>query len=102
MRALALAAVLFPVTMAVLFPVTAHAEKCGTRASLVDFLLIEHGETPTAVGIRNDGRIVELLVSEDGATWTLLMSQPNGISCGAFTGTTWMQIPPKPGIDPKS
>lgn len=61
---------------------------CRDRAGLIERLRQEFGERPAALGMTENGGVVELLVSEEGS-WTLLFSFPNGTSCLLATGQGW-------------
>lgn len=74
---------------------------CGVRSEVVDQLLNHYGETRAALGIVNDGSVIERLTSENGLTWTLIITRPNGTSCLIAAGTHWEVLRPK-NKDPKS
>ncbi len=71
----------------------ASGEPCTSRADILDHLVIEYGEIPTAVGVTNKGGLVELLVDPVDDSWTLLLSTPNGQSCLLATGEGWRPVP---------
>lgn len=48
-----------------------------------------YGEVPLGVGLANDGNLLELLTSDGGETWTLLVHLPGSVSCLLATGTDW-------------
>lgn len=63
---------------------------CGIRASVVERLVGEYSESQQAVGLAAGNRaVVELFVSVDGRSWTMLVSFPNGNSCLLANGTDW-------------
>ena len=101
MRRLALAAVLL------LWPAAAgaHAQHpvCSPRADALAHLAKKYGETPAAAGMTNDGFMVELLRTPDGATWTILTTSPQGKSCIRAAGQGWRRLnPPGPNLDPRT
>ena len=65
---------------------------CNKRIEMVTKLETEYQEFVTAIGMAGNGSIVELFVSDTGS-WTLLLSQPNGISCLMAAGENWETIP---------
>ena len=87
---LALAALLVVWAIALLFvlPVEAQETICGKHDELVSRLESGYGETVRAVGVASPG-IVELFTSDDGASWTILVTQPNGVSCLLAAGESW-------------
>ncbi len=57
--------------------------------------MIEHlgkyyQEAPIALGLMQDGRVLEILASADG-TWTVLITKPNGMSCAMAWGKAWSE-----------
>ena len=77
----------------VLLPAVAAAQEsaCAPRETLVGQLAQKYSETPTAVGLSSDGSLVEVLTSDDGTTWTILISMPNGTSCLVASGESWTE-----------
>lgn len=53
-----------------------------------------YGELSAGVGLNSDGRLTELLTSKDGATWTLIVTSPNGVSCLVASGESWQDRAP--------
>ena len=49
------------------------------------------------LGIARNGGIIELFTSKDGATWTLVLTMPNGLSRVVASGKSWMQLTPLEG-----
>ena len=68
---------------------------CFPRDTWVKMLTKDYDETPVSHGINMDGNLMELFVSLDGATWTLLITNPAGVSCGLGAGKHWRPTPPK-------
>ncbi len=64
---------------------------CGQRAAMVDRLSEDFGEHPTAFGLADFGHVVEVLVSADGGTWTILVTRSDGVSCIAAAGRHWQE-----------
>ncbi len=67
----------------------AQAQNCASRAEALRNLGDKYGEAPIAMGLTNKGAVLEVLTSEDGATWTLIITMPNGISCMVAAGRMW-------------
>ena len=61
---------------------------CGKRDDIVSRLESGYQEFNSAMGMSTNGGLVELYTSENG-TWTLMLSQPNGVSCLIAAGENW-------------
>ena len=61
---------------------------CGKRDEIVSRLESGYQEHNSAMGMSTNGGLVELYTSEKG-TWTLMLSQPNGVSCLIAAGENW-------------
>lgn len=70
---------------------------CQARAALVAELARQFGEAPVARGVAANGRLVEVLASEDGRSWTLIVTWPTGESCPVAAGEGWEVYPVKRG-----
>ena len=73
-------------------PISA-APVCGDRETVLSSLAEKYDEHPVEVGVTSQGGIIELLVSKDGATWTLLFSHPTGPACLVASGEAWQALP---------
>jgi hypothetical protein len=65
---------------------------CGPRPQLVQAMKQIFDERPHATGLMSSNELFELFVSKDG-TWTILVTNPRGISCIAAAGENWEQRP---------
>jgi hypothetical protein len=77
-------------------PAAAHAEgPCLPRDAVLHQLETEYGERPLWRGLGDDGRLLEIIGTGEGGTWTALVSlppsaeQPRGLSCVVATGQAW-------------
>ena len=61
---------------------------CGERAEILERLAREFAETPQAVGLSQEGALVEVMVSPSGG-WTILVTYPKRPSCVVATGESW-------------
>ncbi len=66
---------------------------CAKRDALLSQLANRYGEVPVAIGVA-DGRLVELLTAKDGDTWTIILTNPQGVSCLIASGDGWRPITP--------
>jgi hypothetical protein len=62
---------------------------CLERAQLMDVLARDFGETLSAHGERSRVGKLELFVRDDGQSWTLVVSLPDGLSCVVDAGSAW-------------
>ena len=81
------------------FSVAAHAQVvCGAREALVAALARTYGEQPRVRALTARGALLEVFATPDGATWTILITTPNGRACIASAGEAWLPTQPPPGI----
>jgi len=66
---------------------------CGQRDKIVEWLAVEYKEAPIATGVSSKGRLIEVLSTNDGETWTLIVSSPDGDSCLIGSGQGWRAKP---------
>ncbi len=64
---------------------------CGQRTDVVSKLDSDYKESTTGMGLVNNGSVVEVFASQSG-TWTILVTQPNGVSCVVATGEAWESV----------
>ena len=71
---------------------------CAPRDDVVKRLWAKWQEAQITVAMINDGRLLEIFVSEKGS-WTAIISDPNGQSCVASAGQEWttFDFPKRPG-----
>ena len=65
---------------------------CFPRAEVVQSLLNNYDEQPAAAGLAESGHVYEVLVSADGETWSLLITNPDGVTCMVAAGREWMAL----------
>ena len=74
----------------------AQAPPCSTRSEVASALEKGYGEYATAMGLSSDGNVLELFVTPDGSTWTMVVTFPNnGMSCPVSAGKAWGKVKPK-------
>jgi hypothetical protein len=73
----------------------AEPPRCGPRAVVLLLLEQRFGEWPAQAGLSATGQMVELFASADGATWSLVVTAPNGTACVTDVGESWtVRLPP--------
>jgi hypothetical protein len=68
---------------------TAQAASCGPRTDVLAALAKAYQEHPTAIGLSNSGRLLEIVTRADGGSWTLLLTSPQGVTCIVDAGGDW-------------
>jgi hypothetical protein len=68
------------------------APPCGSRPEILKQLSKRFKEAPVALGLAKNGSVLEVLTSDDGETWTIMVSQPNGSSCLVAVGEGWEEL----------
>ncbi len=70
----------------------AQTQQCDQRQKVIGHLAKKYQETPIAAGVTGAGGLVEVLSTGDGDTWTIIVSNPNGVSCLVAAGEGWRAI----------
>ena len=73
-------------------PATAHQQRCTKRPDFVRHLAKKFSETPVAIGLSGNGGVIEVLSSEKGGSWTIIITMPDGNSCLIAAGKNWEHI----------
>tara|TARA_R110000803_G_scaffold97883_1_gene165975 strand:+ start:230 stop:493 length:264 start_codon:yes stop_codon:yes gene_type:complete len=73
---------------------------CSTRADITMQLSEKYAEVPVALGVANNGGVMEVLSAPKGTTWTIILTMPNGQSCMIMAGDSFnRRAMPTGGID---
>lgn len=68
-------------------------QACDTRANVMNHLGQKYSETQVGVGVANNGGLVEIMTTQNGSTWTMTMTMPNGMTCLMAAGEKWEDAP---------
>ncbi len=68
------------------------APQCNSRDKVLELLSETYSEAPVAIGVTNNGGLVEVLSTGDGNTWSMIITSPQGISCLVAAGEGWRLI----------
>jgi len=71
---------------------TAEDSPCAERTNIIDTLDTQYKESPRAIGLVSQEAVLEIFVSETG-TWTVVVTDPAGVSCVLAAGQSWEEIP---------
>lgn len=77
------------VMAALSWPAYGASLACSSRDDVLAQLLTKFKEVPTNDGVANNGGLLEVLRTADGATWTIIVTMPNGVSCLVAAGEDW-------------
>ncbi len=70
-------------------PVQAQQQPpCANRADFLNHLSDNYKEAPVAMGLTANGGLLEVVASKNGS-WTIIVTTPNGMSCGVASGLSW-------------
>ncbi len=74
------------------FPASAQQQPpCVKRADFLKHLEANFKEAPVAMGLTTGGGLLEVVVSRNGS-WTIIVTTPNGISCGVASVESWESV----------
>lgn len=65
---------------------------CAERGVVVERLGVRYSEQPVSIGLAADGSVIEVFASTSG-TFTIVATQPSGVSCILVTGESWEGLP---------
>ena len=66
---------------------------CLSRGEMARLLDARFAEAPAALGVTEAGGLVELFHAKGGATWSLVLTTPQGRSCLLASGQAWSERP---------
>lgn len=81
----------------------AGAQACGDRGALTAEIATKYGESLVAGGVqksRGSLTVMEIWASSETGTFTVLLTQPNGMSCVVAAGTDFFKASITPEGDP--
>jgi hypothetical protein len=68
---------------------------CAERTAIAERLTAGYAEQLVGGGMQSADGLIEVWTTATGATWTILMTRPDGISCVVATGTDWYSRKPE-------
>ena len=75
---------------------------CTKRADVVSHLANKYSEKPVAIGLANNGGVIEVLSSGSGESWTIIITMPNGTACMIAAGENWEEVPKVATLEPSA
>ncbi|MCP5072952.1 MAG: hypothetical protein GY947_06605 [Rhodobacteraceae bacterium] len=81
--------------MAAAAPPAANAQQktCGPRANIVSQLSEKYGEVSHGAGLRSTTQVLEVWSSKKTGSWSVLITDANGVSCVMAAGQNWVANP---------
>ncbi len=74
-------------------PVSAQPTTCGPRDRIVGQLSEKYGEIRQGAGLRSATQILEVWSSKKTGSWSVLITDSNGVSCIMAAGQNWVENP---------
>lgn len=65
---------------------------CHDHKEVVKMLDQQYSEAPEALGLQSNGHVVQVFVSADGSSWTIVTTRPDGVTCIVAAGENWESI----------
>ncbi|MSO77946.1 MAG: hypothetical protein EXQ87_13725 [Alphaproteobacteria bacterium] len=72
--------------------------RCDYRPAVVKQLASHYAEMPVGIGLAVNGGVVEVLASDSGASWTIIITMPDGMSCLMASGRGWETLSPAANV----
>jgi hypothetical protein len=72
--------------------VSAQGNNCGARKTVLAYLSTKYEEKPIAMGIAANGSLIEVLSSNKGTTFTIIVTAPDGKTCMVAAGEGWEDL----------
>jgi len=72
---------------------------CGDRDMIAERLASEYGEVRHGAGMVGHGRIMEIFISPERGSWTILITHAGGPTCVVAAGESW-EVVPVSGVEP--
>lgn len=69
--------------------------RCATHNEISKQLERRYAEEPISLGLSSAGKLVQVFSTTDGATWTMVLTTPDGTSCVVAAGKHWQNLPTK-------
>jgi hypothetical protein len=79
---------------------SAQQPMCTERNQVLNQLSNQYSEAPVAMGVANNGGVLEILSSRAGKSWTIILTMPSGVTCMIAAGENWEALPTMTKLDP--
>ena len=72
--------------------VAAQGRNCGPREAVGTRLAEGYGETRQSMGLGSNNAVIEVFASDETGSWTITVTQPNGLTCLVASGQGYEQL----------
>ena len=79
---------------------SAQQPMCTERTKVLSQLSNLYSEASVAMGVANNGGVLEILSSRAGKSWTIILTMPRGVTCMIAAGENWEALPAMTKLDP--
>lgn len=70
----------------------AQSAACADRDRILERLASDYAESVVARGLTNAGTLLEVTATQDGETWTIVVTAPDGPACLVAAGEAWQPV----------
>ena len=92
-RALFAAIVTLAALSAAAGPAVAQSSgNCAMRSHVIERLAAAYGETRQSIGLGANNQVVEVFASRETGTWTITVTNPNGLTCLVASGQAYEDV----------
>jgi len=68
---------------------------CAMRHPVIERLAATYGETRQSIGLGANNQVVEVFASRETGTWTITVTNPNGLTCLVASGQAYEALEEK-------
>jgi hypothetical protein len=65
---------------------------CAMRSHVIERLAAAYGETRQSIGLGANNQVVEVFASRETGTWTITVTNPNGLTCLIASGQAYEDV----------
>ena len=69
-----------------------QTNRCAARDVVLDRLATGYGETRRTIGLATNNSIVEMYASETTGSWSITVTNPNGMTCLVAAGNSFEEV----------
>lgn len=70
-------------------PASAQGRNCAPRDVVVERLASKYGESRQAIGVGQQGMVMETFASSESGSWTITVTMPTGMTCLMASGQSF-------------
>jgi len=73
-----------------------QARQCASRDRVLEVLSDTYGETRQSMGLGANNFVVEVFASAETGSWSIIVTQPTGVTCLVASGQAWQVLAEAP------